>query len=296
MQAREHFERDGPNELTVMPPPTLVALFARQFKSAIVVLLVVAAVVSFATGDTKDAVVILAILVVNGLIGAVQEARAERALEALRAMTPAHARVRRGGTVRDILAREVVLGDVVLLQAGDIVPADGRLLSVVSLAIDESTLTGESMPVEKDPAAPCEAAAIPGDRLNMVFQGTAVTGGHGESIVTGVGMQTEMGQLALSLGRSAPRATPLERQISWLTRVLSLLAVGAAGTVFVLGLLRDEPVRDMFLVAVSLAVAAVPEGCRPSSPLCWRWACSAWLAGTPSSDVSPPWKRSVRLP
>ena len=176
LQAREHFERDGPNELTVMPPPTLVALFARQFKSAIVVLLVVAAVVSFATGDAKDAVVILAILVVNGLIGAVQEARAERALQALRAMTPAHARVRRGGTVRDILAREVVLGDVVLLQAGDIVPADGRLLSVVSLAIDESTLTGELMPVEKDPAAPCEAAAIPGDRLE---HGVPGHGGHG---------------------------------------------------------------------------------------------------------------------
>jgi Ca2+-transporting ATPase len=258
--ARTRLDCDGPNLIHVTAPPTLFALFARQFKSAIVLLLVAAAAISFVVGDSKDAAVILAILVVNALIGAVQEAKAEGALTALRDMTPARARCRRDGVDRDLLARDLVRGDIVLLRAGDIVPADGRLIAAVSLGVDESSLTGESAPVEKNPAADCAPFAVPGDRFNMVFQGTAVTAGHGVLAVTGIGMQTEMGQLAGSLATSAPPQTPLERQVARLTRYLSLLAIGAAVAVFVLGALRSEPLQQMFLVALSLAVAAVPEG------------------------------------
>jgi len=258
--ARERLARDGPNELIVNPPPTLLALFARQFKSAIVLLLIAATVISYLAGDAKDAVVILAILIVNALVGTYQEARAESALTALREMTPAGARCRRDGVEHNLLARDVVVGDIVLLRAGDMVPADGRLLETVSLAVDESALTGESVPVEKRAAADCDADAVPGDRFNMAFQGTAVTAGHAEIVVTGTGMQTEMGLIAASLARATSPQTPLERQVAWLTRFLSLLAIGAAVAVFALGQLRGEPLHQMFLVALSLAVAAVPEG------------------------------------
>jgi P-type Ca2+ transporter type 2C len=258
--AHERRERDGPNLIQVARPPTLLTLFARQFMSAIVLLLVAAAVISLVAGDAKDAIVILAILIVNALIGAFQEGKAESALTALRDMTPAHARCRRDGTVRDLLAQDLVRGDIVLLRAGDIVPADGRLIEAVSLAVDESSLTGESVPVDKRPSDVCDPAAVPGDRFNMGFQGTAVTAGHGEMAVTGIGMGTEMGQIAASLATTAPPQTPLERQVASLTRFLTFLAVGAAGAVFVLGELRGEPLQEMFLVALSLAVAAVPEG------------------------------------
>lgn len=259
-EARVRLECDGPNELSVQKPPSLLMLVARQFTSAIVLLLVVAAMISLVAGDVKDAVVILAILLINAAIGAFQEARAEQALAALREMTPACARARRDGAEHDLLARDLVRGDIVLLRAGDIVPADGRLVTAVTLSVDESTLTGESMAVEKNPGALSEPAALPGDRLGMAFQGTAVTGGHGELVVTATGLRTEMGKIAASLAASTPPQTPLERQVSWLTRYLSLLAVGAAVAVFLLGWLRGEPLQSLFLVALSLAVAAVPEG------------------------------------
>ena len=259
-EAQARLERDGLNVLTVQKPPSLVMLVARQFTSAIVLLLVAAAVISLVAGDVKDATVILAILLINAAIGAFQEARAEQALAALREMTPAGARCRRDGAELDLLARDLVRGDIVLLRAGDIVPADGRLLTAVTLSVDESTLTGESLAVEKDPGALSDPAALPGDRLGMAFQGTAVTGGHGELVVTATGLHTEMGQIAASLAASTPPQTPLERQVSWLTRFLSLLAIGAALAVFLLGWLRGEPLQSLFLVALSLAVAAVPEG------------------------------------
>jgi len=259
-EAQARLERDGPNLIHVEAPPTLLMLFLRQFKSTIVLLLVAAAAISLVVGDAKDAAAILAILIVNAMIGALQEAKAEGALSALREMTPARARCRRDGVARDLLACDLVRGDIALLRAGDIVPADGRLIAAVSLTVDESSLTGESLPVEKSPATVCGPADVPGDRLNMAFQGKAVTAGHAELVVTGIGMQTEMGQLAGSLASSAPPPTPLERQVAWLTRYLSLLAVGAATAVFILGVLRAEPLHQMFLVALSLAVAAVPEG------------------------------------
>ncbi|MCC7366952.1 MAG: cation-translocating P-type ATPase [Chloroflexi bacterium] len=259
-EAESRLLRDGLNQLNVETPPGLLTLAIRQFKSAIVLLLVVAAIISLLAGDAKDAVVILAILIINAAIGAVQEARAEQALAALREMTPAQARARRDGHEHDLLARDLVRGDIVLVRSGDVVPADGRLISAVSLTVDESTLTGESLPIEKDPAALAEPGAVPGDRVSMAFQGTAVTGGHGELVVTATGLKTEMGLIAASLASSAPPQTPLERQVDWLTRFLSLLAVGAAVAVFLLGLARGESLENLFLVALSLAVAAVPEG------------------------------------
>lgn len=222
-------------------------------------LLLVAAAVAAVIGDPSDSAVIVAVLLANAAIGAIQEDRAERALKAIRDLHPHQAHVLRDGTVRQIEAREVVPGDVVLIRSGDLVPADGRLIETVSLLVDESVLTGESLPVEKDATvALAQETALP-DRATMVYQGTAVVSGRAHYVVTATGAQTEAGQLASAVAGVAPPPTPLQRQMAWLTGRLTLLAVGACAAVFALGLLRREPLGSMILVGISLAVAAVPE-------------------------------------
>ena len=204
--------------------------------------------------------VIIAVVTTNCLIGAYQEFKAERALAGLQAMSAPNARVRRGGEAYKIPAREVVPGDVVLVRAGDLVPVDGRLLSAALLQVDESPLTGESVAVEKDPDLVFPVNTALPDRVNMLFHGTSVTFGHGRLLATATGGHSEVGQLARSVSEAVERATPLEHQVSWLAKVLSLLAIAASGVVLALGLLRGQPLTEMLLVAVSLAVAAVPSG------------------------------------
>jgi Ca2+-transporting ATPase len=230
-----------------------------QFKNALIVLLLVAAGISLYAGDALDAVVILAITVVNALIGATQESRARSALDALQSVNPPEASVRRDGEVRRIAAVQLVPGDLVLLRSGDLVPADGRLLSSVGLEIDESNLTGESLPTEKNASLLIEPRTALADRVNMAYLGTAVRQGNAELLVTATGLTSEMGRLALAVEQAGPRPTPLQRQLAWLTRVLSTLAVAAALLVFALGLARGQTLHEMAMISLSLAVAAVPE-------------------------------------
>ena len=254
----------GPNELPSEPPTAWWHLLARQFVEPMAVLLLIAAgVAGFALGERVDAVAILAIVVLNALIGLSEEGRAARALEALRTMETTTAKVIRGGGMGIVPSTDVVPGDLIILSAGDRVPADLRLTETTGLQADESVLTGESLPLEKDAdAIPVRDAAI-GDRRYMAFTGTHVVGGSGRGVVVETGPRTVLGRIASELS-AADSATPLQRELRALTARLGVIAVVVAGGVFGLTLVRtglgSRSVEESFLAAVALAVAAVPEG------------------------------------
>jgi P-type Ca2+ transporter type 2C len=251
-------EAAGANELTRRRAEGPVRLLLRQFASTLIVVLCVAAVITAALGEVRDTAVILAIVVLNAMIGFVQEHRAERAMEELQRATAAHARVLRQGRELRIPAAEVVPGDVLLLEAGEIVAADARLVQVPDLRVDEATLTGESVPVDKAIAPlPPGVGDVLAERRNMVWKGTAVVHGRGSAVVVATGMATALGRIARMLeGRPS---TPLQRRLALLGRRLAGAALAVCAVVFVTGIARGEPVALMFLTAVSLAVAAIPE-------------------------------------
>jgi P-type Ca2+ transporter type 2C len=254
---------EGPNELPQPPPPSLLKLFLSQFTSLIVWVLIGAAILSGLLEDWIDAAAILAIVFLNGVLGFVQEFRAEQSLAALRKLSVTMARVIRAGTLQSIPARELVRGDVVALEAGDRIPADARLFYTASFQTQEASLTGESTPVQKQTER-LEADEVPlADQCNMVFMGTVAVSGKARGLVVTTGLSTELGRIATMIQKAAEaeRAeTPLQRRLEQFGSTLLWLALGVVAVVFVLGSLRGEPLVEMFLVSVSLAVAAVPEG------------------------------------
>ena len=252
--------RYGLNELAEAESVRPWAILGRQFASLIVWLLLVAAAVSGFLGEWIDAGAIAFIVVLNAVVGFFQEYRAERAMAALRSMAAPHARVRRGGAVHDIASREVVPGDILVLEAGDLVAADARLLRSESLACGEAALTGESVPVDKRAEATVGRDAPLGDRTNLVFFGTAVSGGSGEAVVVATGMATELGAIAGLIRSTDSGDTPLQRRLAAFGKVLVAVSLGLVGLLFLLGLARGIPSVELFLISVSLAVAAVPEG------------------------------------
>ncbi len=259
--AAERLERYGPNELVAKRQRPAWRLLLDQFTSAMIVVLLAAAVITALIGETKDTLVILAIVVFNGIVGFVQEYRAEQAMEALKRMSSPDARVVRDGQVRLVPAGQVVPGDVVLLEQGDIVTADLRLLEAPALRINEAPLTGESEPVAKvTHALPELPAGSPADQLNMAFSGTAVTSGRARGIVVATGMATAIGRIAELLQQGEEEPTPLQRRLGELGRWLAGAAIVICAIVFASGILRGEDPEEMFLIAVSLAVAAIPEG------------------------------------
>jgi P-type Ca2+ transporter type 2C len=257
--ARRRRER-GPNELEDRGARRPWAILWEQFTSTMIVILVVAAIASAFLGDYEDSVAIAVIVVLNAALGFAQEYRAERAMAALKRLSAPVVRVRRGGHVREISAGELVEGDVVLLETGNLVPADGRLLEAANLRVQESALTGESEPVDKDPGVLDEEDASLGERAGMVYSSTVVASGRGLFVVTETGMATELGKIAAMIQAADSEQTPLQRRMNQVGKVLALAALAIVGVVFVLGLLRGENLEVMFLTAVSLAVAAVPEG------------------------------------
>ncbi len=261
MEARALLDRHGPNELRGRATKPVWRLLLEQFTNAMILVLLGAAVVTALIGDLKDTAVILAIVVLNGVVGFVQEYRAEQAIDALRRMTSPNARVVRGGETAVIPATDLVPGDLVRLDAGDIVTADLRLLEAQSLRINEAALTGESEPASKTTAPlPSVTAALLADQRNMGFSGTAVTYGRGLGIVVATGMDTALGRVAELLQERGGGQTPLQRRLSTLGKRLAVAAFVICAFVFVTGVARGEPVDVMFLTAVSLAVAAIPEG------------------------------------
>jgi Ca2+-transporting ATPase len=225
-----------------------------------VVILIIAAGVSIILGDIKDAVAILAIVVLNALLGFTQEYRAEKAIAALKKLAVPTVKVRRDGHLVEKSARELVVGDVVLLEAGNLVPADGRILESVNLRVQEATLTGESEPIEKETRTFIGENLPLGDRRNMVYMGTVITYGRGQAVITATGMQTELGHIATMLQTVESEPTPLQKRLDKLGHTLAIVALAIVAVVFVLGLWRGEDWRVMLLTAVSMAVAAVPEG------------------------------------
>ncbi len=253
-------EQYGANMLPSGEQVKLLDLVVAQFKNIMVIILIVAAVVSLFLGDVKDVIVILAIVVANAALGTYQEYQAEQALEALSSMQVPQVRVRRGGEVKQISADELVPGDIVLLGEGDRVPADGRLVVSSNLQVEEAALTGESQAVFKNTAAIDEPNIGLGDRHNAVYMGTAVTYGRGEMLVTGTGLQTELGKIASMLMDVEEGETPLQKRIDRLGVVLVRGAVAVVIVVFIAGILRGIAVQEMLITSISLAVAAVPEG------------------------------------
>ncbi|MEA1902437.1 MAG: cation-translocating P-type ATPase [Actinomycetota bacterium] len=259
-QVAERLERYGPNELEEEPTQPAWRLFLSQFANTMIMVLLGAAVIMVAIGEPTDAIVIGAIVILNAAIGFYQEYRAERAMAALRTMAAPNARVVREGTEQTVTAPELVPGDVVVFEAGHVVAADARLAVCPNLRVNEAALTGESVPVDKNPdPIPAHEGEMVGDRHNMVFKGTAVVYGRARGIVVATGMETALGEIAgLLKSHQAPR-TPLQRRLAVMGRWIAAAAIIICVIVFAVGVARGEDVEDMFLVAVSLAVAAIPE-------------------------------------
>jgi P-type Ca2+ transporter type 2C len=259
-EAAVRLRRHGPNLLVERGRKGRWLILWEQLTSVMVAVLVVAAVVSLVLGDYKDAVVIGAIVLINTALGFTQEYRAEKAMSALKRMTVPTVRVRRSGRVQELTAGELVPGDIVQLEAGNVVPADGRLVESINLRIQEAALTGESEPVEKDALLTATGELPLGDRRNMAYMGTVVTYGRGQLAVTATGMDTELGAVADLIQTVSSERTPLQQRLDQLGRRLAVVALGIVVVIFALGLVRGEELKLMFLTAVGMAVAAVPEG------------------------------------
>ncbi len=259
-EANARLAAHGANRLIEPPPRALWRVFLDQFRSLLILILLVAVVLAGAIGDFKDAAVILAVVLFNAALGFYQEHRAERSLAALKQMLALKAEVRRAGRSMTLPAERLVPGDIVLLDAGDKVPADGRLLDLRGLEIDESTLTGESEPVAKS-AEPVSGEGLPlSERTNMLYMNTTVTRGRAAMVVTATGMQTEMGRLAGMLATAGDQPTPLQLQLEELGKRLAGIAGGVVALFVVGGVLRADPLVEVVLTAIALAVAAIPEG------------------------------------
>lgn len=259
-EAAERLERSGRNELAEQETRSPWRILWEQFTSTMALILTAAALISGLVGSLKDAATIFAIVVLFALLGFFQDYRAERAIAALKKLAVPLVRVRRAGQVQDLPATELVPGDMVLLEAGSVVPADCRLLEAHSLKVQESLLTGESEAVEKQTDR-IEVTELPlGDRRNLLFMGTLVATGRAVAVVTATGMQTELGKIATLLQQVGQEWTPLQKRLDRLGKVLAVVSVAVAGLIFVVGLLRGEALKDMLLLAVSVAVAAIPEG------------------------------------
>jgi Ca2+-transporting ATPase len=256
----ERQKRFGSNELIERGLKSPWRILFEQFTDAMVIVLLVAAAISIFVKDPRDAIVIGAIVVLNAILGFVQEYRAERAMAALKRMAAPRVKVRREGELKQLDSHELVPGDIILLEAGDAVPADARVIENANLRVQEASLTGESVPVHKQSEV-LEAESIPlGDRSNMLFMGTAITYGRGTAVVVETGMQTELGRIAELIQSVESEPTPLQRRMAQLGKTLAIAALVIVALVFLLGVLQGENMAEMFFTAVALAVAAVPEG------------------------------------
>lgn len=260
-EAARRLTQYGFNKLKGKPKKSLISLFLSQLKDMLIYVLLGAAAITIFIGEYSDAIIILFVVLLNALIGVVQEYKAEKAVEALQKMTTPKSLVRRGGEVVEIKSEEVVPGDIIILDAGRFIPADIRLIESANLQIEESALTGESVPSNKDASVKITDPKTPiGDRSNMAFMSTLVTYGRGEGIVVATAMDTEIGKIAKILDDDSNEMTPLQKRLDELGRVLGFLAIGICVLIFVIALIQKRDIMEMFLTAISLAVAAIPEG------------------------------------
>ncbi|WP_445322188.1 calcium-translocating P-type ATPase, SERCA-type [Paenibacillus sp. FSL M7-1046] len=259
-QAAQLLERYGKNMLQEAKPKSLLAKFIEQFKNVMIFILLAAAVLSGILGEWTDTIIILLVVILNAVLGVIQENKAEQALEALKSMSSPHARVRRGGQVTEIKSEELVPGDIVLLEAGNVVPADVRLLETASLQTEEAALTGESLPSDKHADKLEGTDLVIGDRTNMAYMSSSVTYGRAVGVVTATGMKTEVGRIAGFIAEEETDVTPLQKKLDELGKYFTYIILGVCVVIFAVGLLQGREMLDMLLTSISLAVAAIPEG------------------------------------
>jgi len=259
-EAEKRLEQHGRNELQEKEKESLLAKIINQLKDFLVLILIGASIVSAFVGEVTDSIVIIAIVIINAILGIVQEGKAEKALEALKKMSSPTARVIRDGHVTTVLASVLVPGDIILLEAGDIIPADVRLIESYNLKIEEASLTGESVPVEKNADISFDEDVSIGDRKNMGYMSTTVTYGRGRGIVIGTGSNTEIGKIATAIEEIKDESTPLQQKLDQLGKWLGSACLIICLLVFIIGVMRGQNILEMFMVAISLAVAAIPEG------------------------------------
>ncbi|MEG1505014.1 MAG: cation-translocating P-type ATPase, partial [Lachnospiraceae bacterium] len=255
---RAHQEKYGLNELAEGKKKSIIQIFLEQFKDFLVIILIVAAIVSGFLGDAESTIVILIVITINAILGTVQTVKAEQSLDSLKKLSGPEAKVLRGGNIIKLPATEITVGDEVMLEAGDCVPADGRILENASLKVDESALTGESLGVDKT-EEPIAGEVPLGDRTNMVFSGSFVTYGRGSFLVTNIGMETEVGKIATMLKTASEKRTPLQVNLDQFGQKLSILILIFCAILFGISVFRGDSIGGAFLFAVALAVAAIPE-------------------------------------
>lgn len=258
-EAARRLEKYGPNALAESRKKTLIQVFLEQFQDLMVIILIAAAVISLISGEAESAIVIFAVLLLNAVLGTVQHFKAEKSLESLKAMSAPATKVLREGSRAVIPSAQIVPGDIVELEAGDMIAADGRILENFSLKVNESALTGESEGVEKTADTIPMADLALGDRKNMVFSGSLVTYGRASVLITSTGMETELGRVASLMNQTEQRKTPLQQSLDAFSKRLSILIIGICALVFALSLYHQKPVLDALMFAVALAVAAIPE-------------------------------------
>lgn len=259
-EANNKLSEYGKNALEEEKGRSYFAKLMDQFKDPMIIILLAASIVSAIVGQIEDSIIIVAIIVIMALLSLYQEGKAEESIKALQKMASPHAKVKRDGKIVEIASEDLVPGDIVILETGNIVPADLRLFESANLKIDESSLTGESVPVEKDANLNYDGVVEIGDRENMAFSSTIVSYGHGEGIVIATGKYTEIGKIATSIQSLEDEQTPLQKRLAGLSKTLGLVTVGICALVFLVGVLYKKPLLDMFMTSVSLAVAAIPEG------------------------------------
>ncbi len=265
-EAESRHNKHGPNKLDEQKKENLLVRFIKQFKDFMIIILLVAAVISagisFVQGENDyiDSIIIVTIVVLNAIMGLIQEAKAEKSLEALKDMSAPVARVRRNGRIATVKGTEIVPGDIVLLEAGNFVPADCRLINSYNLKIEESSLTGETIPVTKNAEVLLDEKTALGDTINMAFANTIVVNGHAEAIVTDIGMNTKVGQIAKMIITNESPETPIQKKLGEVGKTLGMGCLVICAVIFVIGLLKKIEPIEMFMTSVGLAVAAIPEG------------------------------------
>ncbi len=259
-EAQKRSEKYGSNRLEGGKEKSIFQMMLEQLKDFLVIILIIAAVISIVLGEALEGIIILAIVVLNTILGVYQENKASNALKALKEMASPHAKVLRNGQIVEVASSDVVPGDITILEAGDYIPADLRLIETVNLKIDEAALTGESVPVEKDANVVLPMDAKLGDRINSAYMGTVITYGRGKGLITDIGMQTQMGNIADMLNETPDESTPLQKKLDRLGKLLGIVCLAICGIIFLLGLWHGMELFDIFMTSVSLAVAAIPEG------------------------------------
>ncbi|WP_262370122.1 cation-translocating P-type ATPase [Dictyoglomus thermophilum] len=259
-EVEERRKKYGENKIPEKKSKSFINIFFSQFKEFLTIVLIIATLISFLLGEIKDAVAILIIVIINAILGSVQEYKAEKTLESLKSYVSPKANVLRDGKIIKVDIEELVPGDIVLIEEGEKIPADLRLIETNNLQVDESILTGESVPVRKDADFVAQEDITLGDQINMAFKGTTVVSGRGKGVVVGTGLNTALGDIAKMLSEMEEEPTPLQKELEKLGKQLTYVILSLVALLLFIGIIQGREFFDMFLTAVSLAVAAIPEG------------------------------------